>query len=56
MYRSICGRTLLMSFAVGVCASVHKAGVTSENMFHVDHAVRFPLPAKLDVVSEPVNA
>ena len=30
--------------------------MTSLNLFHTDHAVRFPLPAKPDVVSHPVSA
>ena len=37
-------------------ASALGVGVISSNVFHTDHAVRFPLPANPDVVSHPVSA
>ena len=40
----------------GPSASINNASVSSSSDVHVDHAVFFPCPAKLDTVSQPVKA
>ena len=40
----------------GPSASINSASVSSDSDFHVDCAVFFPCPAKLDTVSQHVEA
>ena len=40
----------------GPSASINSVSVSSGSDFHVDHAVSFPCPAKLDIMSQPVKA
>ena len=53
---SISGMTFSTSAAVGAWASLCSAGETSVNLPHVVQAVHLPLPAKDDVVLQPVRA
>ena len=50
----MCIASSVISF--GSSASINRAYVSSGSDFHVDHAVFFPCPSKLDTVSQPVKA
>ena len=58
--RSLTNLSIMFTASSGISfgpyASINSASVCSSSYFHVDHAVFFPCPAKLDTVSQHVKA